>query len=91
MALLHMAADTLRESALHKLWNIGLTCQNFCAYPLVQSLKEEELPLQPVESYYTRPHQVAVGQVDYDRFWSGEKRLTTTLEPLPPLSTCRPC
>ena len=52
---------------------------------LAQSMESVELPLQPVESYYTRPQQVAIGECSYDRFWSGEHRLSTTLEPLPPL------
>ncbi len=52
---------------------------------LAQSLEVTELPLQPVESYYTRPQRIAPGTWTYDRFWSGEHRLSTTLEPLPPL------
>ena len=52
---------------------------------LAQSLEAKELPLQPVESYYTRPQRIAVESCSYDHFWSGEHRLSTTLEPLPPL------
>ncbi|MFO1430893.1 MAG: SWIM zinc finger family protein [Candidatus Competibacteraceae bacterium] len=52
---------------------------------LAQSLEATELPLQPVESYYTRPQRIPMESCSYDRFWSGEHRLSTTLEPLPPL------
>jgi uncharacterized Zn finger protein len=51
---------------------------------LAQALDEQELPLQPVTSCYPRPHRVTVEELSYDSFWSGEKHLATTLEPMPP-------
>ncbi|MEE4378115.1 MAG: SWIM zinc finger family protein [Candidatus Competibacteraceae bacterium] len=52
---------------------------------LAQALTQQELPLQPVTSYYTRPRSLNVEKkVSYRDFWAGEKRLTPTLEPLPP-------
>ncbi len=51
---------------------------------LAQALDEQELPLQPVTSCYTRSHRVAVEELSYDNFWSGAKHLPTALEPLPP-------
>ena len=51
---------------------------------LAKALTAEELAPQPVTSYYTRPNKTSPSTVDYDHFWNAEKRLPTTLEPLPP-------
>jgi len=49
---------------------------------LAKMLETQELPPQPVESYYTRPQPGIVPAVGYQPFWTGEKRLPETLEPV---------
>lgn len=49
---------------------------------LAKALAGQELPIQAVRSYYTRPDKSRLPAVGYERFWSGEKRLPTELEPL---------
>ena len=51
---------------------------------LAQTLQTTDAPLQPVDSYYTRPRAEAVKDINYERYWYGEKRLSSSLEPLPP-------
>jgi uncharacterized Zn finger protein len=48
---------------------------------LAASLETEEPSLQPALSYYTRPTRMAAPEIDYNRFWRGEKRLPATLPP----------
>ncbi len=51
---------------------------------LATALAEQELSLQPVDSYYTRPQQQPVSsKMAYHDFWKGEKPLPSKLEPLP--------
>jgi len=51
---------------------------------LAQSMQTSELPLQPVDSYFTRPGSETVKDLSYERYWHGEKPLPGELEPLPP-------
>lgn len=51
---------------------------------LATALEEQELSLQPVDSYYTRPQREPVSsKMTYQAFWKGEKPLPQELEPLP--------
>jgi uncharacterized Zn finger protein len=44
---------------------------------------EEEVPVEPVESYYTRPtREPAVGVASHKAFWTGAKRLPASLAPV---------
>jgi uncharacterized Zn finger protein len=50
---------------------------------LATTLEEQELSLQPVDSYYPRPHQEPVSSnMTYHAFWKGEKPLPSQPEPL---------
>jgi uncharacterized Zn finger protein len=51
---------------------------------LAAALGAQNLPPEPVESYFTRPRSVEIDNVGYDSYWHADKRLPTQLEPLPP-------
>jgi uncharacterized Zn finger protein len=50
---------------------------------LVSSLEDQDVPLEPAESYYTRPsNEASLPTSNHKEFWTGPKRLP----PLPPAS-----
>jgi uncharacterized Zn finger protein len=54
---------------------------------LVKALQQEEVPFEPVGSYFTRPLPQALSSpIDPQTFWQGRKRLPDTLEPSTPTS-----
>jgi len=52
---------------------------------LAATLEAQDLPIEPVESYFTRPQTLAIRHPDvgYDSYWHAEKRLPAMPEPLP--------
>jgi uncharacterized Zn finger protein len=51
---------------------------------LAQSLDEQELAPQPIDSYYPRPPREPAKGLDYHSYWHGDQPLPKQLEPLPP-------
>lgn len=49
---------------------------------LAQALSTEEPVVRPDTSYYQRPRRIALDEIDYRAYWSGDKPLSTGLEPV---------